>query len=193
MIKRIISIITILAVIVGCMTACHKKKQAETVNVITDAVESMPQQSSSCEIDDELPSEITWPCIYIKNATASVSEKEVSIAVLIMNNPGIAGALLRFYYDNRLSLIDAQPGKAFSSLDYTPPGEYLNPCSFNWDSESGMTSDDGTILILTFKLPEVIHVGENFEIKCSFRDSDVYDENLNNVSVGTESGTIIIK
>ena len=56
-----------------------------------------------------------------------------------------------------------------------------------------MTTENGAILVLTFKLPDNIQSGQRYEIKCSFRNSDVYDENLNDVSIGTEIGTITIK
>lgn len=168
-----------------CFFGCGKNS--------SDKTKEIEQPVSYYEDDSTLQSDLSWSSIYVGDITASETDKEVTAVVYIVNNPGIAGALLRFYFDDALTLIHAEPGKAFSSLEYTPPGQFSNPCNFSWDSESGMTKENGAILALTFKLPENMHSGARYEIRCSFRDSDIYDENLNDVSVGTKIGTITIQ
>ena len=63
----------------------------------------------------------------------------------------------------------------------------------SWDSESKQSEENGAVLALTFKLPKEVRSGESFDIRCSFREGDVYDSSLNNVSVGTNTGKIVIK
>lgn len=183
--KKMISFSLVLSFVVLCFCGCEKNSK--------ENLKEIEQPSSYYEDDSTLRSDLTWPSIYIGDVTASKNDSEVSAVVYVVNNPGIAGALLRFYYDDVLTLVKAEPGKAFSSLEYTPPGQYSNPCNFSWDSENGMATENGAILALTFKLPEDVQPGKHYEIRCSFRDSDIYDENLNDVSIGTEIGTITIK
>lgn len=156
--------------------------------------EEVEQPSSFYEAEaDEQSNDFAWPAFFIQDAEVSSEQDEVTVGVFIANNPGIAGALLRFYYDDRLTLIDAQLGVAFSSLDYTAPGEFESPCNFSWDSESAQAEEDGAVLSLKFKLPKETQPGNVYEIRCSFRDGDVYNSDLNNVTIGTNTGKIIIK
>ena len=184
-IKKLVCFSLVLSFVALCLCGCEKNSR--------DNLKEIEQPSSFYEDESTLRSDLTWPSIYIGDVTASENDKEVSAVVYIVNNPGIAGALLRFHYDDALTLINAEPGKAFSSLEYTPPGQYANPCNFSWDSENGMTEENGAILVLTFKLPDDAQSGKRYEIRCSFRDSDIYDENLNDVAIGTEIGTITIQ
>ena len=184
-INKPISLFIVLSVILLTLSGCEKNSN--------NNLKEIEQPSSYYEDESTLRSDLTWPTIYISDVVASENDEEVSAVVYIVNNPGIAGALLRFYFDDALTLVNAEPGKAFSDLEYTPPGAFTNPCNFSWDSESDMTKENGAILVLTFKLPENTHSGAHYEIRCTFRDSDIFDENLNDVSVGTEIGTITIQ
>ena len=136
---------------------------------------------------------VTWPAICVSNVIVSEKDEKVNVIISIANNPGIAGALLGFEYDNRLTLIESRPGKAFSALEYTPPGRYENPCRFFWDSENCSTKEDGEVLTLTFKLPENTKKGDCFEVKCFFTDEDVYNQSLDAVSLDIRNGKIDIE
>ena len=117
----------------------------------------------------------------------------VTVPVVIVKNPGIAGAKITAIYDPTLILQDACSGEAFSCLDYTGPGQYANPCSFTWDSESGMATQEGEILRLTFQVPEDAPMGRTYEIKCVYTEGDIFDENLDNVSLGVINGAITVE
>lgn len=184
-IKNIYFIISAL-IIIASLSGCNV-----FFNNNDDCVETEEYSIYSNTVETE--ENITWPSFIIEDVTVSSDSKEASVIVSVQNNPGIAGALLRIYYDDRLTLDSAQPGKAFSDLDYTPPGKIQSPCNFSWDSESAVADEDGAVLLLNFKLPNNLVSGESFEIRCSFRDEDVYDEKLDNVSIGTKIGTITIK
>lgn len=182
--KKKLGIILLLVLILGFFTAYV---------IISNNKDSEQQPTSTDDLEDSQMKDVTWPCIYIEDVAASEKDAEAVVNVHVLNNPGIAGALIRFRFDERLELKEVHQGEAFSTLDYTPPGIFNSPCNFNWDSESGEASTNGIILTMTFALPDELNIGEEFEISCSFRDGDIYDENLDNVSIETHAGKIEIK
>ena len=117
----------------------------------------------------------------------------VQVPVTVVNNPGVAGARITISYDKALTLTDGKTGTAFSGLQFTAPGKFTSPCNFTWDSESGMATGNGTVLTLTFKIPANAVAGETYKVGCSYRDGDIYDEDLNDVSFEMFSGTITVK
>ena len=92
-----------------------------------------------------------------------------------------------------LTLRGGVSGDALAELQYTKPGKYVSPCNFTWDSESGMVTADGTILTLTFDVPANAASGDTFQILCTYRNGDIYDEDLNDVSFEVISGTITVE
>lgn len=92
------------------------------------------------------PIQTDKPSLIVNNVRAGAGNT-VDVTVSIQNNPGIAGALLKLSYDSGLTLTNAVVGDAFSDLTYTKPGRFSSPCNFSWDSESGMTTTDGIVLI----------------------------------------------
>lgn len=183
MIRKITSVLLAIVVIILTFSGCSESGSEEYDNSSYSYVDNTDYEKGSN----------SWPRLYIKDVTVSETAKEATVYVYVINNPGISGALLRFSFDDRITLIDSQPGKAFSELYYTNPGQYSNPCNFSWDSEDEVSEKDGTILALKFKLPNELHKGMSFEIKCSFRDGDIYDKELNDVEISAESGKIIIE
>ncbi len=129
--------------------------------------------------------------IKVKDVKASAGET-VKIPVIISNNPGVAGAKITISYDSALELVSASSGEAFNGLYYTKPGAYTSPCGFTWDSESEVASDDGTILYLEFKVSEDAKKGDKYNIGCTYREGDVYDADLNDISLEVIGGSITI-
>lgn len=132
------------------------------------------------------------PTITVSSVSANAGDT-VEVKVLISNNPGIAGAILKVSYDSNLKLTDSNVGSAFSTLSYTKPGVYSNPCNFTWDSESGMSTSNGTIVTLTFTVDDGVESGDKLAINCSYNKGDVYDENLKDVSLNMVNGYVIVK
>ncbi|MBQ6467747.1 MAG: hypothetical protein IJJ61_07360 [Clostridia bacterium] len=184
--KRVLCIIITVSIIMALFSGCNGLFNDRAYN---DKTEEYSVYSNTVETVEN----ITWPSFIIKDVFVSSDSKEASVIVSVQNNPGIAGALLRIYYDDRLTLDSAQPGNAFSDLDYMPPGKMQNPCNFSWDSESAVADEDGAVLVLHFKLPDKPLTGDSFEVRCSFRDEDVYDTNLNNVAISEAEGKIVVK
>ena len=135
--------------------------------------------------------EVTVATIMVPHVTAAPGES-VQVAVRIVNNPGVAGAKITMRYDAALTLTDAISGSAFSFLQFTKSGQMVSPCNFTWDSESGMATEDGTILILTYQIPANAAIGQVYTLDCSYRNGDIYDENLDDVSFVIVSGSITV-
>ena len=133
----------------------------------------------------------TEPAIAVVSTAARPGE-EVVVPVVIVGNPGIAGAKITMICDPALTLTAGQSGPAFSVLDYTGPGKIISPCNFTWDSESGQATQNGDILYLTFTVPENAVEGQSFEVKCTYKEGDIYDEALENVQLHVFSGTITV-
>lgn len=113
----------------------------------------------------------------VETAYADIGE-QVEVNVWISDNPGIAGATLSVSYHQHLTLIGAESGEVFSSLDFSgnEVTSFLNPCKFSWDSESGEAEGDGIILTLTFAVSEQAVYNSNLDIAVSYREGDVYGE-----------------
>ncbi|MGN0295388.1 MAG: InlB B-repeat-containing protein [Lachnospiraceae bacterium] len=122
----------------------------------------------------------------------SITQGEtIDVDVSIKNNPGILGVTLEFTYDDRLTLVGASNGPAFSYLTMTKPGKMESPCKFTWDGQeiTDGNLEDGTILTLTFELAEDAEAGENYAVSVRAVGS-IYDNDLNPVSVSTVNGSV---
>lgn len=130
--------------------------------------------------------------IIVESAKARAGDT-VEIAVSIQNNPGVAGAKIFVSFDAELTLIGAESGEAFSVLDYTPPGTLSNRCPFNWDSLDAESDEDGTVLVLTFEVGKGVSAGDELNVSVFFSDGDIFNADLNDVSLDVVNGKITIK
>ena len=133
----------------------------------------------------------TEPTIAVSNTTASAGE-EVEVAVYVYNNPGVSGATLTVSYDSKLSLVAAERGEAFANLDITNPGKFKSPCNFAWDTLDATAEDNGSILILTFKIADDAVIGEELAISCSYVDGDIYNSSWADVDFDIQNGAITV-
>ena len=132
------------------------------------------------------------PTVVVVSMTAKPGQS-IRVPIVIVNNPGIAGAKITMVYDPALTLKDSESGETFSVLDYTPPGKYMSPCNFTWDSEKGMAESDGTALWLTFEIPADAPAGKKYTVNCVCKEGYMYDENLNDAVFEVISGTITVE
>lgn len=129
-------------------------------------------------------------CTIRGEKVAAEPNMDVTMTVVIENNPGIGGAELIVSYDEKLTLTDAKVGEAFSALTFAKPSYYRSPMVFAWDSLDVANKDikDGVILTLTF------HVAEGAEgdlpVTISYENGNIYDRELNVLSPAVESGCI---
>ena len=137
----------------------------------------------------------TAPALVIDSAEAAAGDANVTVRVKIRNNPGILGMTLKLSYDAAaVELVDSASGAAVRKLNYTKPGKYKNGCIFTWYAEQLSAGDvaDGDILVLTFRVPDTTPAGA-YPITLSFTDGDVFDRDLQTVSLKVENGNINIK
>lgn len=116
----------------------------------------------------------------------------VRVTIDIQNNPGIIGAVLTLNYDSALTLINAEAGSAWNSLNFTPPSIFSNSCNFVWDGITGADYGNGTILVLTFKLPDDADVGMVYNISVSYTYENIINADLETVYVEIEDGSITV-
>ncbi len=145
--------------------------------------------NDNCEHTREVS---TTPTFIVSSASARAGDT-IDVAISIKNNPGIAGAKLTVTYNSKLTLISAVEGSALEAIDYTAPANLNSGCAFNWDSLIGEATADGTVILLTFKVSDDVSVGDILEITCSYVDGDIYDENIEDVSLDCKNGSVTIK
>lgn len=122
----------------------------------------------------------------------AVAGGTAKVKVLLVNNPGIAGAKITLSYDSALTLVDAVSGDALSDFVYTAPGSFSNPCNFTWDSESGDITGDGTMLTLFFRVAEDTPLNSLLNVDVSCRYGDIYNSNLDSVAFNTVGGQVTV-
>ena len=117
---------------------------------------------------------------------------EVEVEVNVKNNPGVAGATLSVQYVPQLTLVSAEAGEAWNNLTFTAPAKLGNPSIFLWDSERGMTTDNGAILKLKFMISSQANVGDQLAINMSYVAGDIYNEDLETINFQIVNSCITI-
>ena len=135
---------------------------------------------------------ISGPTISIGNVTAKKGDT-VKVPIKIQNNPGISGASVTIAFDSTLTLKKVKNGDALDDLNFTKPGELVNPCSFLWDGIDENIKENGEMLILTFKISDKAKSGEKLGVTVSYSDGAIYDKDLNNVDFDAVGGSITIE
>lgn len=135
--------------------------------------------------------EYSKPTIVVESIY-STAGSTVEVNLNVVNNSGIAGAIIKVSYDDKLTLTSARNGDAFSALDFTNPGVFTSPCGFNWDSENAMVTEDGTMLTMTFDISDDVTANETLGINISYRYGDIYNSDLESLDFDTVNGSIII-
>jgi uncharacterized repeat protein (TIGR02543 family) len=143
----------------------------------------------SVKADDNKMAKISVESLYAKPGT------NIVVKVLIEDNPGILGAVLKVSFDNsKMTLTKAENGEAFSPLVFTAPGKYSDNNTFSWDGQELSDDDvmDGEILKLTFAIPEDAEIDDDYNISISYDASDIVDYDLNVVNTTVENGGVRI-
>jgi len=159
-VKRIISLVLSLIMIIGCVPMAVFAAETETVSACTVTVDS----------------------------THAMPGAEVTVNIKITNNPGILGSTLTLTYDDDLTLIGCANGKAFSDLTMTKPSQLVSGCNFVWFGSDVSDIVDGVILTLTFKVAEDA-VTSNFN-DISVACNDVFDTTYNPVNIASVNGGV---
>lgn len=130
----------------------------------------------------------TEPTIVVESEYAAAGSS-VNVNLVLVNNPGIAGAKISISYDSNLNLVSATSGEAFNGLDYTAPASLTNPV-FAWDSLDATTTEDGVILTLTFEVDSAATANETLDIDVSYVYGDIYNSDLDSLAVDFVDGYV---
>ena len=129
-------------------------------------------------------------CVIRGEKVVSAPGTEVTMNVLIENNPGIGGAELIVSYHEKLTLIRAESGSAFAALTHAIPSYYRSPMVFAWDSLEIADKDvkDGVILTLTFRIADGAE--GDLPVNISYESGNIFDRNLQPLEPVVEDGCI---
>ena len=125
--------------------------------------------------------------ISAERKSVDAGEQNVSIALTLSGNSGIAGAMVFVQYDSALTLTKVERGSALVGLAFTAGGDLTaNPIRLIWD---GLDADNtnGTLATLIFTVPQ--RPG-TYQIRPTIQKGDLYDGELNDISVTLASGEI---
>lgn len=187
-------------------TACGKTIESEAIPPVADHISSewivdvaptatqTGSRHKECTVCGAVLETEIMPILaklVIENVEAKAG-KTVRVTIDIQNNPGIIGALLTIEYDPALTLIDAEAGSAWNTLNFTSPNTFSNPCNFVWDGVSGADFSNGSIIVLTFEIPVGVDVGTIYNISAYYTYGNMINENLEAVDLEIENGSITI-
>lgn len=143
-------------------------------------------------------SEKMQPSVVVSDGYALKGGDIVTIYVSLINNPGVTGAHFGIRYDERLTFLDSWSEGTLFTQSLASDSAPVN-CGYNfiWGN-SDTRSNDGTLLILKFKLPEdataqdkysvsVVYTSNNGTIEGFTVDSKVL--NAYNLANGTSLST----
>lgn len=131
------------------------------------------------------------PTIDVSSVNAMPGDT-VEVSIEVKNNPGIFGAILSFSFDDKLTLTNAQNGKAFTNLVMTKPGKFISPCNFVWDGMDEPATADGEILKLTFKVSEDVFINDNLRVTCSYPKGGIVSADFKNIDIAISGGSVKI-
>lgn len=138
---------------------------------------------------------ITNPTFVVGNVSASAGQT-VTVPVSIVNNPGLLGIGLKVTYDDRaLTLKKGATGSAVSEvLTFTPPKNLVSGCKFGWDGLeiSQDQTKDGQVLLLTFEVKSNASA-KTYPVSITYNANDVFDNDMNSISVDVKNGGITVK
>ena len=137
------------------------------------------------------------PTIAIDNIQVSKETAEVTFDVCVKNNPGIMNMVLSMTIDDTVfNLKTATKGEALPSSSFTAPGSQVisSPYRFLLDAMEITEEDkkDGVIFTVTLSIDDLGAIGE-YEIKLSYIDGDIVDENFDSIDMAIENGRIVIE
>ena len=111
--------------------------------------------------------------VYISDVYATHGGEEVKVYVSLKNNPGIDGAVFGIRYSESLQYVSAEEGPLFTDV-YGSIREVNYGLNCSWVSGNSIKAKNENdlivLLVLTFKLPESVSVGDAFEVQLTYGD-----------------------
>ena len=121
---------------------------------------------------------------------------EVTMNIRVVNNPGIMGAVLKVFVDDKVLSFKEATKTEYPGLTLTSPGPKTtaSPYTFMLDALELAKEDkkDGTLFTITFKVQDTATTGK-YDIKLSYDNGAIFDEDYKDPKVCLENGSITIK
>lgn len=121
---------------------------------------------------------------------------EVTMNIRVINNPGIMGAVLKVSVDDKVFSFKEAAKPEYPGLTLTAPGPKTtaSPYAFMLDALelSEEDKEDGTLFTVTFKVGDDAATGK-YDIKLSYDNGAIFDEDYKYPKVCLENGSITIK
>lgn len=131
-----------------------------------------------------------------ESVTVNKGTNEVTVNIRVYNNPGIMGAVLKVSVNDQVFSFKSGSKTGFPGLTLTSPGSGVtsSPYTFMLDALelSGEDRKDGTLFSITFTIDNPNATG-TYDVKLSYNNKGIFDENYNYPNVALENGTITIK
>lgn len=126
-------------------------------------------------------------------SSAAFAGDTVDVNIDLTGNPGIMNASVAITYDPVIELTDVYAGDAFSELELNMPASYDSGCVFSWSGDvlSEGTHQDGTILTLTFAVPNG-REGQQFSVGVSYNPGEIIGTGSNEINPITKNGRIVV-
>ena len=134
--------------------------------------------------------------ISAESVTVSKGTSEVTLNIRVYNNPGIMGAILDVSVNDRVFSFSSASNTQYSSLTltYPGPGVISSPYTFMLDAMQVPNEDkkDGILFSVTFKIEDLNATG-TYDVKLSYNNQAIFDENYRYLNIVLEDGAITIK
>ena len=138
----------------------------------------------------------TKTVIYAEHVSVNKGTGEVTMNIRVINNPGIMGAVLKVSVDDKVLGLKEATKTEYPGLTLTSPGPKTtaSPYTFMLDSLELAKEDkkDGTLFTITFKVKDTAATGK-YDIKLSYDNGAIFDEDYKDPKVCLENGSITIK
>jgi len=138
----------------------------------------------------------TKTVIYAEHVSVNKGTGEVTMNIRVINNPGIMGAVLKVSVDDEVLGLKEATKTEYPGLTLTIPGpkNTASPYTFMLDSLELAKEDkkDGTLFTITFKVKDTAATGK-YDIKLSYDNGAIFDEDYKDPKVCLENGSITIK
>ena len=138
----------------------------------------------------------TKTVIYAEHVSVKKGTGEVTMNVRVINNPGIMGAVLKVSVDDKVLGFKEATKTEYPGLTLTSPGPKTtaSPYTFMLDALELAEEDkkDGTLFTITFKVKDTTATGK-YDIKLSYDNGAIFDEDYKDPKVCLENGSITIK
>lgn len=134
------------------------------------------------------------PVVCIEGVAAQKGDN-VSVRVLIKNNPGIWGMDLKISYDkSALTLESVENGDFYSDTEWTPGNlkSDIYILSYEADGLYDITKESGTLAVLNFKVRDTAAEGDYF-INATYNAGDIINIKFDDIIFDIENSKVTVE